>query len=215
MVGIRSVLIIVVSVAFMTSGCDKLPQDEQQAVSYEETKESGLNRAEIDLTTDTRSNVFVEQEEKMAFLEQYLIMPSEVIDAEYHVIYWDNSGGIVPGPSDWDIRAAFRVAEGDIPLWTADMERILPEQLELQLWDDLKSDALSWEDGTFFEYYKRPGNRSYVAVNREQGIVLKFVSTTFIPPVLDESLTSGEAAGYEDEKVLVADKDVKTTGGPL
>lgn len=56
-------------------------------------------------------------------------MPSEIIDTAYHIIYQDNSKGRVPGPSDYNIRAAFTVAAGDLPLWTKDMKKILPEQV--------------------------------------------------------------------------------------
>ncbi|MDR0221385.1 MAG: hypothetical protein LBI54_08295, partial [Lachnospiraceae bacterium] len=58
------------------------------------------------LTTDTWSNSFASKEEKRSFLAEYLVAPSEILDAEYHIVYHDNSTGRVPGPSDWDIRAA-------------------------------------------------------------------------------------------------------------
>lgn len=68
-------------------------------------------------TTDTLSSQFATQEEKIAFLERYLTLPTNIEAAEYHIIYHDNSTGRVPGPSDWDMRVIVKVAPQDIPLW--------------------------------------------------------------------------------------------------
>jgi TRAP-type C4-dicarboxylate transport system permease small subunit len=38
------------------------------------------------MTTDTWSHSFASKEEKLSFLTEYLIAPSEILDAEYHII---------------------------------------------------------------------------------------------------------------------------------
>lgn len=197
------VLIVSGAVSLMAAGCTNPGTDEPPAAGYEET--SGRDAGRIDLTTDTRSDSFHIKEEKLAFLKEYLIMPSEVIDAEYHIMFWDNSGGMVPGPSDWDIRAVLKVAEEDIPLWTADMKRILPEQLDLNLWDDLMCDTFIWQQSDMIECYKRPDLRSYLIVNRNDNMIFKYVSTTYIPPAPDQDMISDELSGYDEEKTVVAD----------
>lgn len=113
----------------------------------------------------------------MAFLNKYLIMPSEVLDAEYYIFYQDNSTGMVPGPSDWDIRVALKVKEADIPLWIEGMEEILPEQISENMWEDLKTESFTWERHETVKYYKRPESRSYLIVYPDQGIILKMMST--------------------------------------
>jgi hypothetical protein len=40
---------------------------------------------------------------------------SAVRQTEFHIIYHDNSGGLVPGPSDWDIQAIMQVE--DVAPW--------------------------------------------------------------------------------------------------
>lgn len=69
----------------------------------------GGSRQPDSLTTDSRSTSFEDKEEKLAFLQKYFDMPSEVVDAEYHIVYQDNSQGAVPGLSEWEIRAALQV----------------------------------------------------------------------------------------------------------
>src|SRR5690606_2471586 len=53
-------------------------------------------------------------------------LKSAVLQTEFHIIYHDNSGGLVPGPSDWDIQAVMLVEdtapwkEGKTAIDTAD-----------------------------------------------------------------------------------------------
>jgi hypothetical protein len=76
-----------------------------------------LAQDQSSLTTDTKSSQFATNEEKIAFLERYLNLPTKVEAAEYHIVYQDNSTGRVPGPSGWDMRVVVKVAPEDIPLW--------------------------------------------------------------------------------------------------
>lgn len=61
------------------------------------------------LTTDTDSQSLPDRQQRLEFLARYLRLRSPVSDAEYIIRYQDNSGGGVPGPSDWDIRAVLQV----------------------------------------------------------------------------------------------------------
>lgn len=61
------------------------------------------------LTTDTDSQSLPDKDQRLAFLARYLRFKSPVADAEYVIRYQDNSGGAIPGPSDWDIRAVLQV----------------------------------------------------------------------------------------------------------
>jgi hypothetical protein len=72
------------------------------------------------LTTDTDSRTLPDRQQRLGFLARYLRSKSPITDAEFIIHYRDNSSGGVPGPSDWDIRAALQVA--DTAAWRADWE---------------------------------------------------------------------------------------------
>jgi len=129
-----------------------------------------------DLTTDTRSGSFTDAKEKRDFLLKYLIAPADIIDAEYHIFYHDNSKGLVPGPSDFDVRVALLIKPEDIPLWTEHFEEIPPDTIKLSLWDGLATDNISW-DGYEATYYKRENAFSYLVVFKDANIILKAMST--------------------------------------
>ena len=105
-------------------------------------------------------------------------MFSEVLDAEYHIVFYDNSGGMIPGPSDWDIRVALHIALEDIPLWTEGMQRLAPGQIDVGLWKELKSERFTWQESELVEYWKRPNSKVVLVVFPESGIVLKMATTT-------------------------------------
>lgn len=61
------------------------------------------------LTTETDSQSLPDKDQRLAFLARYLRAKSPIADAEFIIRYRDNSGGAIPGPSDWDIRAVLQV----------------------------------------------------------------------------------------------------------
>src|SRR5687768_12416748 len=74
-------------------------------------------KSEPSRTTDTSSRSLPDLGAKVEFLKKYRPLPSKVDGLEFHVRYHDNSGGLVPGPSDYDIRIAARMAPGDLEAW--------------------------------------------------------------------------------------------------
>lgn len=158
------------------------------------------------LTTDTKSTSFKNTGEKLDFLAKYLTIPSGVNDISYHIVYQDNTKGTVPGPSDWDIRAVFMVEKGDLSLWTEGMKKILPEQVDFEWWEDLKTPDFTWEIPEDAEYYKRPGSQSYIVVSPDSGLIFKMVSTTALPLLPEESDLLEELSGYDQFKSLAADE---------
>lgn len=74
-------------------------------------------RAHETRTTDTRSATMASAEQRISFLNGYVASPSPPLDVEFHVVFHDNSGGLLAGPSDMDITAAVRVKPGDAPTW--------------------------------------------------------------------------------------------------
>lgn len=81
----------------------------------------GLLSAAANMTTDTRSADLAGDSEKLAFLQRYLAFKSAVEAAEFHLVYHDNASSFVPGPSDWDMQAALKIAPADLPLWSGEL----------------------------------------------------------------------------------------------
>lgn len=158
-------------------------------------RSAGTVGQEENKSTDTWSAGFSSSEERLAFLAEYLITPGEVLDAEYHIVYHDNSTGLIPGPSDWDVRVALKINPDDIELWLDGFASISPEEIDLTLWDGLSSDSISW-DGKNAEYYRREGEFSYLVAFPGTDIILKAVSTMSYP------LNTGAAA---DDDIEVAE----------
>jgi hypothetical protein len=129
---------------------------------------------DADRSTDTWSSAFEGKDEKLAFLSCYLVSFSEILDAEYHIVYYDNSTGRLPAPSDWDIRVALKIRPEDAALWMDGYERIEGGEGVLDLWGGLSAGALSWkeEDAVF---YKRPERDSYLVAFPGSGLILKAV----------------------------------------
>lgn len=213
----RWLLLTVLAALSFSSSCG----DSHATDGSGEAAESPL-REEESRTTDTKSLSFKNMNEKLSFLEQYMEMPSDVYDAEYHIIYNDNSQGRVPGPPDWEIRAALKVDKDSIALWTDGMKKILPHQVDREWWEDLKTPSFTWEIQGDAERFKRPGSQSYLVTCPEDGIILKFVSTMYAPQIPEpdsgaeavpfqlpegfpdpEALTSAaaEALGYDDSAI--------------
>jgi hypothetical protein len=82
-------------------------------------------------TTDTYSRDINSNAAKIAFLQEYLSTPSDILATEFHIVYHDNSGGLVPGPSDWDIQAVIKVAPDDLPHWQAGLTPLTAEGVDL------------------------------------------------------------------------------------
>ena len=73
-------------------------------------------------TTDTNSRSLKSRELKIAFLKDYMASPTEVQDAEFHIVVHDNSGGLLAGPSDSDFKAAVKVKPDKVPKWAEGCE---------------------------------------------------------------------------------------------
>lgn len=111
-----------------------------------------------DLSTDTRSEAFATAEERLAFLKRYLNFQSVPRDAQYHIVYFDNSQGRIPGPSDWDIRVVLRLEPGDVSLWLADLTEVKASGdfgWALKLGPDLEEEVLAEA-----HYFRGPGKRA-------------------------------------------------------
>lgn len=69
-------------------------------------------------TTDTHSTSLATAKERVAFLCSYTLCPSPVRDAAFHVVYQDNSGGLVSGADDAVIHAVAAISKADVDKWS-------------------------------------------------------------------------------------------------
>ena len=126
------------------------------------------------LTTDTRSSSLPSDERKVEFLQRYLQLPSAVETAEFHIVFHDNSRGI-PGPSDYSIEVAIKVAPGAVPSWLAGLEP--GEPLGVPSWAAELIPATSadsrWALHSTPRFYRRPGANVCLWAYETEGVILK------------------------------------------
>ncbi len=70
-------------------------------------------------STDTHSKRFATLADKVTFLQNYVRFKRNYRQLDFAVRYVNNSGGLVPGPSEWDIRLVAVVPPGELAAWTA------------------------------------------------------------------------------------------------
>jgi hypothetical protein len=73
------------------------------------------------------SNEIPDRAKRLEVVQRYLKLVTPIEDAAFSIDYHDNSQGCVPGPSDWSIKVALRVAPDRIPAWAAYYQREFPE----------------------------------------------------------------------------------------
>ena len=78
---------------------------------------SGCKCARGDRSTDTWSNDLAGPLHRLAFLKDYAQGPTEPLDAEFHIVFHDNSGGLFAGPSDYEMNVAVKVRPDDVARW--------------------------------------------------------------------------------------------------
>jgi hypothetical protein len=124
------------------------------------------------LTTDTRSASLPNDQAKVEFLKRYLRLPSEVQEAEFHITFHDNSKGMVPGPSDFDVRAAVKVPPDKVPAWTAELRKT-SAPFDISWAEEFLPKDDRWATHSPPTFYEREGVQ--VVTYEPEGIVLKRV----------------------------------------
>lgn len=136
---------------------------------------SGPVKRAANKTTDTRSSVFTTDADKIAFLEQYLLLASPIHATEFHIVYHDNASGGVAGPSDWDIQAVMLVSSADLARWTEGLQAVAAQDADLAWAYALLPREQRWRLTSQPVVYQRSG--ALVAVFAAEGIVFKRVWT--------------------------------------
>jgi hypothetical protein len=126
------------------------------------------------MSTDTHSKQFATDTDKIRFLRRYLTFPTVVEAAEFHVVYQDNSQGMVPGPSYWDIQAVFKVAPQDLSVWTLNAKET--SQKQDLAWGYRLAQQRGWKLLSAPKVYTAAGK--IVAVFEKEGFIFKRLATS-------------------------------------
>ncbi|MCY2938506.1 MAG: hypothetical protein NTV55_09130 [Planctomycetota bacterium] len=104
--------------------------------------------------------------ERIGFIEQYVKFRRKYEKLDYAVVYQNNGGGLVPGPSGWDIRLVAVVPASELDSWIpADARKTNGPALE---WvQDLPGMI---ERRKITEWYRKSGIE--VGLDRTQSVVV-------------------------------------------
>ena len=202
----------------MTATAPPFPSEKTEENSRSEADSfviDAKSKEEAAIITNTRSLEFSDNNEKLAYLSEHITIQSEVIDVEFHVVYYDDLNNLTHGTTDRYIRAVFKVAPEYIPCWTDGLKKVVPYQIDETLWDDLKTDDFSWLGSEAASYYKYPDKQEYTVVypyfldaDFDYGIVLRVISTMDIPKGYENERYENavdRVDGYDKYKSIVAD----------
>jgi len=139
---------------------------------------SARGETSASLTTDTYSSQFATDAEKITFLRRYLTLYSAIEATEFHIVYHDNAGGAVPGPSDWDMRVTLKVAPANIPAWTSGLQEIDSAGVDLAWGTDLLPDTSRWARTSRPHIFQRADGGVIIATFAAEGVILKHIWTT-------------------------------------
>ena len=68
-------------------------------------------------TTRTVSSKFPTVAARSKFLHQYVTFRRTYETLDFDIMYQTNGGGLVPGPSEWDVRLVATVPASELPAW--------------------------------------------------------------------------------------------------
>jgi hypothetical protein len=125
------------------------------------------------MSTDTHSKQFATDPDKIQFLKHYLTLPTAVEAAEFHVVYHDNSGDGIPGPSDWDMQVVLKVAPQDLSAWTQNVKPTSEKQ-DLE-WGYSLARQRNWKLQSKPKVYTAAGK--IVVVFEKEGFIFKRLTT--------------------------------------
>lgn len=68
-------------------------------------------------STKTTSNAYATVAERVKFLNEYVKFRRTYETLDFDILYQNNGGGMVPGPSDWDLRLVATVPASELQAW--------------------------------------------------------------------------------------------------
>ncbi|MEN3943389.1 hypothetical protein WJU23_18960 [Prosthecobacter sp. SYSU 5D2] len=77
----------------------------------------GIAGCKKSMSTHTTSDAFSTLASKKAFLEQYVNFRRSYEDLHFEIAFMDGGTGIIPGPSEWDIRLLAVIPAEEMDAW--------------------------------------------------------------------------------------------------
>ena len=68
-------------------------------------------------TTKTTSAAYATVAERIRFLNEYVSFRRTYETLDFNIVYQNNSGGMVPGPNDWDVRLIATIPASELQAW--------------------------------------------------------------------------------------------------
>jgi hypothetical protein len=68
-------------------------------------------------TTNTTSSAYATLAERTKFLNQYVAFRRTYETLDFDIMYQNNGNGMIPGPSDWDVRLVATVPASELQSW--------------------------------------------------------------------------------------------------
>lgn len=92
---------------------------------------SGCGPAEPDSPPSTRTSSadFESLADKVAFLEQYMRFRRSYLQLDFDIAYRSGADGLLPAPSEWDIRIVAQVPPGELAEWHAGLSPTAPPDM--------------------------------------------------------------------------------------
>ena len=116
-------------------------------------------------TTDTVSSKFTTLAEKQEFLERYVKFRRSYDDLHFALSYIDGGSGMVPGPTEWNVRVFAVVPAGEIDQWIDGLSVVSDPEL-----DWISDIPKAPTDLSRYKWYE--GDRVIVGIDRESRTVL-------------------------------------------
>ena len=116
-------------------------------------------------TTDGDSRRFATVTEKQAFLERYVSFRRRYDELDFAIRYIDGGDGMVPGPTEWDVRMLAKVPVESLDEWASGM---VPTQIPDVSWVSFIPNAPI--EMASFEWYSGEGR--IVGISRGSRLVL-------------------------------------------
>lgn len=119
-------------------------------------------------STEQGSDAFSSLKEKREFLNKYKKLDGKSFQKlDFYISFKDNSGGMVPGPSDWDICIVAEVPEDEIDLWIKGLNK-LEQKPEINCFEKIPTDI---DYSGVSEWYEHSAN-SFIGLDRNQNIIV-------------------------------------------
>ena len=117
-------------------------------------------------STDTSSAALPSLAQRVEFLERYVTFRRGYTDLGFHIVYHNNGGGMMPGPSDWDVRLVAAVPPAELNAW------VPPDRTATPVADTqwLAGIPGAGRAAGIREWYEAPGVA--VGIDREHSVVV-------------------------------------------